>query len=150
MSMGDLHMETVERLYTRFVAAGLLASLLCSCAGIEISYRYPGPGSVSVPVAWPVHGEAGIASYYADKYQGRLTANGERFNMYDLTAAHKTLPFDSIVRVVNRGNGRSVVVRINDRGPFIKGRIIDLSYAAFGRIASHHDGLADVVIEVLN
>lgn len=128
----------------------LLASLLCSCAGIEVSYRYPGAASYPGRASWPVHGEAGIASYYADKYQGRLTANGERFNMYDPTAAHKSLPFDSIVRVVNRGNGRSVVVRINDRGPFIKGRIIDLSYAAFGRIASHRDGLADVVIEVLN
>ena len=128
----------------------LLASLLCSCAGIGVIYVYPGAASYPGRASWPVHGEAGIASYYADKYQGRLTANGERFNMYDLTAAHTSLPFDSIVRVVNRGNGRSVVVRINDRGPFIKGRIIDLSYAAFGRIASHRDGLADVVIEVLN
>ena len=128
----------------------LLASLLCSCAGIEVSYRYPEPAGYPGRASWPGQGEAGIASYYADKYQGRQTANGERFNMYDLTAAHKTLPFDSIVRVRNRDNGRSVVVRINDRGPFVRGRIIDLSYAAFGKIASHRDGLADVVIEVLN
>lgn len=134
----------------------LLASLLVGCAGIEVSYRYPEyssyPARTGYPsrTGYPAHAEAGIASYYADRYQGRLTANGERFNMYELTAAHKTLPFDSVVRVVNRDNGRSVVVRINDRGPFVRGRIIDLSYAAFGRIASHRDGLADVVIEVLD
>ena len=127
----------------------LLACLLCSCAGIEVTYRYPGSGAFPGPAAYPMRGETGIASFYADKYQGRLTANGERFSQHDMTAAHKTLPFDSIVRVVNRDNGRSVVVRINDRGPFIRGRIIDLSWSAFGRIANHRDGLAEVVIEVL-
>jgi len=66
-----------------------------------------------------------------------------------MTAAHKSLPFGTHVRVVNRDNGRSVVVRINDRGPFIRGRIIDLSYAAFSRIEHPREGLADVVIEVL-
>ena len=96
------------------------------------------------------YSESGIASYYAHKYQGRLTANGERFDMYAITAAHKTLPFDTRVRVHNINNGRSVLVRINDRGPFIEGRIIDLSYSAFGRIADHRDGLADVVLEIID
>ncbi len=72
----------------------------------------------------------GKASWYGPGFHGRLTANGERFNTHALTAAHKSLPFGTKVRVTNGRTGRSVVVRINDRGPFIKGRVIDLSKAA--------------------
>src|SRR5687767_1435960 len=72
----------------------------------------------------------GIASYYGSAHQGRKTASGERFDMNKLTAAHRTLPFGQKVRVTNLGNQRSVIVRINDRGPFVRGRIIDLSQAA--------------------
>lgn len=72
----------------------------------------------------------GIASWYGPRFQGKRTANGERFNTNELTAAHKTLPFGTRVRVKSQVNGKEVVVRINDRGPFIRGRIIDLSYAA--------------------
>jgi len=130
----------------------LSALVLVGCANMEVTLRYPGTVSTTFKVPAYIPGdysEAGIASYYADKYQGRLTANGERFDMYRISAAHKTLPFNTKVKVVNVNNGRSVVVRINDRGPFIEGRIIDLSYAAFGRIADHRDGLADVVLEIL-
>ena len=74
--------------------------------------------------------EAGVASWYGPRFQGKRTANGERFNTNELTAAHKTLPFGTRVRVKSMVNGKEVVVRINDRGPFIKGRIIDLSHAA--------------------
>ena len=74
--------------------------------------------------------ESGIASWYGPRFQGKRTASGERFNTNELTAAHKTLPFGTRVRVKSQVNGKEVVVRINDRGPFIKGRIIDLSYAA--------------------
>ena len=84
---------------------------------------------------------AGIASYYGRKFHGRRTANGERFDMNAYTAAHKKLPFGSKVRVTNTRNGRSVVVRINDRGPFVRGRTIDLSRAAaneIGIISSGH------------
>ena len=98
----------------------------------------------------PVWSEFGIASFYANKYQNRLTANGERFDQDKLTAAHKSLPFGTVVKVVNAESGRSVVVRINDRGPFITGRIIDLSYAAFTEIADPGAGLAEVEIEILN
>ena len=88
--------------------------------------------------------------HYADKYQGRLTANGERFNQGAMTAAHKSLPFGTHVRVVNRDNSRSVVVHINDRGLFIRGRIIDLSYAAFSWIEHPREGLADGVLGILD
>ena len=138
----------------RIFLSGLCALVLCGslvgCANMEVTLRYPGTVSTTFKVPPYIPGnysEAGIA-YYADKYQGRLTANGERFNMHGITAAHKTLPFNTKVRVVNVNNGRSVLVRINDRGPFIEGRIIDLSYAAFGRIADHREGLADVVLEI--
>jgi len=94
--------------------------------------------------------ESGEASYYADKYQGRQTASGERFNQHAHTAAHKRLPFGTKVKVTNVANGKSVIVRINDRGPFVRGRIIDLSKSAFQRIASTHHGVIDVEISVLN
>lgn len=91
--------------------------------------------------------QTGKASYYASKFHGRQTANGERFNMHDLTAAHKTLPFNTKVRVTNLKNNKSVVVRINDRGPYAKGRIIDLSKAAAKKIDMIADGVATVKVE---
>lgn len=92
--------------------------------------------------------QSGIASWYGPGFQGRKTASGERFNTHDMTAAHKTLPFGSIVKVTNQENGKSVVVKINDRGPYIKGRIIDLSHAAKEELGM--GGLADVIIEVID
>ncbi len=89
----------------------------------------------------------GTASYYADYFHGRLTANGERFNMHELTAAHKTLPFGSMVRVTNLENGRTVMVRINDRGPYIDGRIIDLSLRAARELSLEHHGIGRVLLE---
>ena len=88
--------------------------------------------------------ESGVASYYAHKYHGRKTASGERFDMNDMTAAHKTLPFGTRVRVTNVSNGKSVTVRINDRGPFVKGRVIDLSLAAAKKLDMVNAGLAQV------
>lgn len=91
----------------------------------------------------------GIASYYGRRFHGRRTANGERFNMRALTAAHRTLPFGSRVRVTNPRNGRSVTVRINDRGPFTRGRTIDLSRAAATRIGLVKRGHGRVELELV-
>jgi len=91
----------------------------------------------------------GIASYYAEEFHGRLTANGEVYDMHGITAAHQTLPFNSILRVNNLKNGKSIVVRINDRGPFAKGRIIDLSLGAAEKIDLVKDGTAPVRLEIL-
>ncbi|MBN8912899.1 MAG: septal ring lytic transglycosylase RlpA family protein [Rhizobiales bacterium] len=91
-------------------------------------------------------GSHGMASYY---WQGQMTASGARFNPGGLTAAHRTLPFGTRVLVTNRNNGRSVTVTINDRGPFIKGRIIDLSRGAAGVIGMTQSGVAPVSISVL-
>lgn len=91
----------------------------------------------------------GIASWYGPGFNGRKTASGEIFNTSQMTAAHKTLPFGTSVRVTNLQNGRSVVVRINDRGPYHGSRVIDLSHAAAVKIAMIQDGTAQVKIEVL-
>ena len=93
--------------------------------------------------------EKGEASWYGGKFQGRLTANGERFDTNMLTAAHKTLPFNTIVEVKNLENDKIVHVRINDRGPFVEGRIIDLSRAAASKLNMVGAGVAKVEIRVV-
>lgn len=92
---------------------------------------------------------SGNASWYGAKFHGRRTANGERYDMNQLTAAHRTLPFGTKVRVTNQRNGRAVVVRINDRGPFAGRRIIDLSRGAAGALGMVNSGVAPVKLEVL-
>lgn len=92
---------------------------------------------------------SGIASWYGPNFHGKLTANGERYNMNDFTAAHKTLPFNTVVRVDNVENGKSVVVRINDRGPYVANRIIDLSRKAAQQIDMIGNGTASVRLMVV-
>lgn len=91
----------------------------------------------------------GVSSWYGSKFHGRRTSNGERYNMYGFTAAHKTWPMNTMVRVTNLKSKKSTVVRINDRGPFVRGRIIDCSYAAGKSIGLHHSGVAKVQVEVI-
>ncbi len=93
--------------------------------------------------------QVGEASWYGRPYHGRLTASGERYNMRRVSAAHPTLPFGTRVRVTNLETGRSVIVRINDRGPFKKGRIIDLSYGAAKRLGIVEQGIATVGLQLL-
>ncbi len=95
------------------------------------------------------HYQTGTASYYGGKWHGRKTANGEIFNQNSMTAAHKTLPFGTKVRVTNLNNGKSVIVRINNRGPYTKGRIIDLSKAAFSKIENTGRGVTRVKLEIM-
>ena len=92
----------------------------------------------------------GVASYYGKEHHGKKTANGEIFDMNKLTAAHRSLPFGSQVKVTNLSNQRSVIVRINDRGPYYQGRIIDLSLAAAERLEMVNSGIANVKLEVLD
>lgn len=92
----------------------------------------------------------GIASWYGGKFHGRLTANGERFDAAKLTAAHKTLPFGTVVKVTNLDNGLTVTVRINDRGPFVENRIIDLSRGAAERLEMTGTGVAPVRLEIIH
>ncbi len=110
---------------------------------IEVPPPEPAAGSVIRSMG------TGMASYYGRRFHGRQTANGERFNMNAMTAAHKTLPFGTLVRVTNPRNGRTVTVRINDRGPFIRGREIDLSRGAAERIGMISRGHARVRLDIV-
>jgi len=124
--------------YPKIIAAiWAAACLLCSmsCARRQL----PPPGPV----------QTGLASWYGPPFHGKSTSSQEIYNMYDMTAAHRSLPFGTQVMVTNLTNGKSVIVRINDRGPFIKGRIIDLSYAAAHMLDMVDVGVVPVKIEVL-
>jgi len=122
---------------SRLIAALFLALLATNVSCVSFGRR-------------PAYFQVGEASWYGKPYHGRRTANGEIYNMRKLTAAHQTLPFDTRVRVTNLRNGRSVGVRINDRGPFVKGRIIDLSWAAARKLKMVEDGIAPVGLELLD
>lgn len=118
--------------------------------GIKIGKPYEVAGQVYVPKYTPTYDEIGVASWYGPGFHGELTASGERYNQNALTAAHKTLPLPSIVRVTNLDNGRSVIVRINDRGPFKRERIIDLSKAAAIELGMIKYGTAKVRVQYLD
>ncbi len=124
-------------------------------AGIAVAVSCPQACASSKPVAVAKKAkktkvEKGEASYYADKFNGRQTASGETFSNKKLTAAHRTLEFGTVVKVTNQSNGKSVKVRINDRGPFKKGRIIDLSKAAAEKIDMVQSGVANVTVEIIS
>lgn len=121
----------------------IVACLAAACAGRRDAATVPGgtPGAVAF--------DRGTASWYGRKFHGRKTASGERYDMNELTAAHRSLPFGTIVRVVRLDSGEAVVVRINDRGPFVDGRIIDLSRAAATEIDMISDGVAEVELYLL-
>lgn len=123
------------------VAAAI--SLLTTLSGCSMNQYKSDPALIG-------YTEHGIASFYAMKFLFRKTSSGERFNQLALTAAHRTLPFGTKVRVTNTKNNQSVIVKINDRGPFIDGRIIDLTRYAFSKIENTDSGIIDVKIEVIN
>ncbi len=123
---------------------------LLFCLGVvtlAMTIAPPAQGEEQSPVS---EGLTGYASWYGGKFHGRLTASGEVFDTNELTAAHRTLPFGSVVRVTNRDNEKQVIVRINDRGPFVEGRVIDLSRAAADILGITAVGIAPVSIEVLH
>ena len=123
---------------SRVFAALTIVALLSGCGG-----------GGSEPTSEPGSVQEGKASYYAHKFHGRPTASGEIYDENDMTAAHRTLDFGTTVRVTNLYNGKQVVVRINDRGPFVEGRIIDLSYKAAGEMDMIAAGVVKVRVEVL-
>lgn len=128
-------MNTYRSLTLPILAITALFLSSCGTSGRVSVYSPSGSGNAI---------ESGVASWYGPKFHGKRTANGEIYNMYSLTAAHRTLPFNSFVRVHNLDNGESIVVRINDRGPFAKNRIIDLSKKAASEIGMLGPGTARV------
>ena len=149
----------------RLLTTALLAIAVAACGGPSYKVRVldvPGSGLKGTQRPYEVNGERfeplidadgyaeeGTASWYGPDFHGRKTSNGETYNMNAFTAAHKTLPMNVFVRITNQANGRQSLVRINDRGPFVKGRIIDLSYAAAQEIGMVGAGTAPVRIETL-
>lgn len=160
-----------ESLISRLLRAGALAAAaasLAACATVQPRYAYdPAPrkpvdrqaraepgqkigkpyqvkGRWYVPRADPDYNEVGLASWYGAAHQGKPTANGERFDRFEVSAAHKTLPLPSVVEVTNLENGKRLRVRINDRGPFVDGRIIDLSQEAAKKLGFEKQGVARV------
>lgn len=131
-----------------YAGAALFAALLvfASACGHRATARVPPPPNKPAPIGWT---ETGIASWYGAPYDGRPSASGEIFDTHKLTAAHRTLPFDTWVEVTNLSNGKEVKVRINDRGPFVDGRIIDLSFAAAYMINLVGPGTAKVKLKVV-
>jgi len=163
---------------SRWVAAALVAAFLAGCAGPAADRAPKRPPDVSrvpdaVPRAEPRsasgnptfyevlghryyvlesasgYRERGVASWYGEKFHGRRTSSGEPYDMYAMTAAHKTLPLPAYVRVTNLQNGKSVIVRVNDRGPFVDNRLIDLSYTAAVKLDMTRSGTAMVEVEAI-
>lgn len=125
--------------------SGIGICLFVQCLLAFLIFSLVASPAISQPAALD-----GKASYYARKFQGRLTASGELFDTFDYTAAHRTLPFNTYLNVVNTRNNLNVIVRVNDRGPFSKNRVIDLSESAARRIGGYQHGLVHVRIEVLD
>ncbi|WP_282956254.1 septal ring lytic transglycosylase RlpA family protein [[Limnothrix rosea] IAM M-220] len=140
--------STNNREQDALIAANRLRRLLGDAEPITEIIGKPEPKVVE-PVLKVVRSFTGHASWYGPGFHGRRTANGERFNQYAMTAAHKTLPFGTRVRVTNMRNGKSVIVRINDRGPFIRGREIDLSKGSAQQIGLMSSGVGNVKLEIL-
>ena len=131
---------------------GLLALAVGGCTGASPRFTLSRPAAAGVESATTGAASApeeGVASYYADEFNGRRTSNGETYDMHALTAAHRTLPFGTTVLVTNTLNGKSVTVRINDRGPFKDDRVIDLSLAAATSIGMIGPGTAHVSLRVV-
>ena len=125
-----------------------LMLLLCSCGLVSRPVYLTVPGRTTDLVI-AGYAQRGIASFYAEAFHGRTTANGETFDMNAMTCAHKTLPFGTMLLVTNLDNERDVTVRVNDRGPYVSGRIIDLSKGAAGSLDMIESGTANVLIEVI-
>jgi len=133
-----MHRQKMEVLL-RKVLVSILFLVVTGCGTVQTEKNGSGP----------VYTESGVASFYGDKHQNQKTANGEVYQHKLKTAAHKEIPFGSNVKVTNLDNGKSVIVKINDRGPYINGRIIDLSKSAFSSIGDPSSGLISVNIEMV-
>ncbi len=131
------------------IRSACLAALALCCAGCLPASRSNGTGGNYPGGGAALAVDEGQASFYGNEFVGRRTANGETYRHEEMTAAHRTYPFGTLVRVVNLKNGRQIVVRINDRGPHKAGRVVDLSRAAAEDIDMIRDGVIPVRIEVI-
>lgn len=141
-------MKRIESLASKkklqLIFTALILTLLAGCTSTSAV------GSSKTKEYAKSHSLTGQASWYGKQFHGKLTASGETYNMYNFTAAHKTLPFGTVVRVTNTANNKSVDVKINDRGPYVSGRVIDLSYKSFAQIGNTTKGTVPVKIEIID
>lgn len=136
--------------YTSWIFTSILLILASFCAGeSKQNSNIRDTPEIASTVSKNIF-QSGTASWYGNQFQGKKTASGAPFDMNAFTAAHKTLPFGTIVRVMNLSNGNTVNVKINDRGPFTTKRIIDLSHAAAKKIGMINSGIAEVSIEIIS
>ncbi len=133
-------LRQINSLPIRWMCLFMLGFVMAGCAG---GYHRTGPITAE-------HPHRGVASWYGPSFHGNPTANGERYDMWALTAAHRTLPFGTLVLVQSVDTGKSVTVRINDRGPFIRGRVIDLSYGAARELAMIGKGTEEVILTIVD
>ncbi|HYA25753.1 MAG TPA: septal ring lytic transglycosylase RlpA family protein [Terriglobales bacterium] len=145
----------MQRRLAQGLALAFMVASLGAAQGPNISEAPPAPTNptkpeLNKPGGKPKPYQIGTASWYGQNFQGKETASGERYNMYDMTAAHLTLPIGSYVRVTNLRNGRAVVVRVNDRGPIVPGRIIDVSYGAAQALQFKSRGLQRVRLDLVS
>jgi len=143
-----LRYSFIMLLISPFCSAKLAASATQTLARTQIPYEINNKRYYPIPSASGFN-QKGVASWYGKDFHGNRTSNGEIYDMYSMTAAHKTLPMDTMLLVKNLNNGRKTVVRVNDRGPFVKGRIIDLSYTAAKQLDLIGHGVAQVAIIAL-
>jgi rare lipoprotein A len=149
MSVSETTFRPIEwmRRHIPFAALKGRTAVAASLLSLALLLAFPLSGMAEVKRG---HTETGIASFYHDRFQGRKTASGERFDQNDYSAAHKTLAFGTVVRVTRADSGKSVVVTINDRGPFKAGRVIDLSRQAARDLGMIDQGLVRVKVEVIS
>lgn len=148
----------MARIFASFAALFAAAAALSACAGkppdvaaMAVLARPslpPQDDPIVYPDRVPSFLQVGTASWYGDRFKHKPTASGERFEPKDVTAAHRTLPLQTMARVTNLNNGRTILVRINDRGPYVGARIIDLSRSAAAQLGMKQDGIATVRVEV--
>lgn len=129
----------MSKVLVYYVSVVIAAALLTGC-GVLRNAGMSDTGEIQI----------GMASWYGGKFHGRITTNGERYNMYKISAAHRTLPFGTLVRVTNLNNSKELIVRINDRGPWIPDRVIDLSYGAARKLEMVDGGIARVRLEFMD
>ncbi len=146
--------------FALYIAVTFALAFMVNCSSLSPNIRFAdsGGGSTDTYEQSEEDGDftptgktfTGVASFYHDKFNGRKTSNGEIFDNHKFTCAHKTLPFGTMLKVTNTSTGQSVIVKVNDRGPFVRGRVLDLSRAAARQIGMIGDGVATVKIEIMN
>ena len=146
---GCAHRTYTQQIPSPPVSPASLSTRATALRPTALALPAPAAASAAAPAPAPGYSEAGVASWYGYPYDGHRAADGEIYNMEQMVAAHRTLPFDTWVRVYDLDDNKNVTVRIIDRGPFIDGRIIDLSHAAAQAIALIRPGIANVRIEVI-